>query len=154
MYRSQNTTSFATRQLPWQSKPYAPSHDTPNKNYTSVLSCQVENHTGFHQLPVKQDTSLAFTHSRCLSGRQLTHHTGTHLQLLFLIGCHVKHRRHSLAAAVRMALRARCIIALHDLLHLRLSSAAARVATIGAVCGVMTCTASPVKTVLPLQLES
>lgn len=111
--------------------------------FTTCLLCQIGHHAGIHIQPLPEWPSAD------------TPHTGTHLQPLLSIGCHMKHHRYSLAATVRMALRAGCIITLHGLLHMRLSSAAARVATIGAACCVvMTCTANPVKAVLPLQLES
>ena len=53
-----------------------------------------------------------------------------------------------------MATRMGCIFTLHSLFHLRLSNAAAEVATTDTVCVFMTATASPVKAVLSLQLES
>lgn len=53
-----------------------------------------------------------------------------------------------------MATRMGCIITLHSLFHLRLSNAAAGVATTDAVCVFVTATASLVKAVFSLQLES
>ena len=98
-------------------------------------------------------TIQALTYS-CLIGHPMQHRIGIDRELLFGWLLSGTAHKNSLAAAVCMAIRAGCIITLHSLLHLRLSNAAARVAATNAVCVFVTCTASPVKAVFSLQLES